>query len=86
MFLTTLASLAFYLFSSFRLINSIKHEHSCKIIYLCMCLCLSVISHCDTSWSYSLVFFFFFFFFFFLGGGGQNCACHVNAFDCQMND
>ena len=27
------ASLAFYLFSSTRLINSIKHEHSCKILY-----------------------------------------------------
>ena len=28
------ASLAFYLFSSTRLINSIKHEHSCKILYI----------------------------------------------------
>ena len=28
------ASLAFYLFSPTRLINSIKHEHSCKILYL----------------------------------------------------
>ena len=28
------ASLAFYLFSSTHLINSIKHEHSCKILYL----------------------------------------------------
>ena len=29
------ASLAFYLFSPTRLINLIKHEHSCKILYLC---------------------------------------------------
>ena len=28
------ASLAFYLFSPTRLINSIKHEHSCKILYI----------------------------------------------------
>ena len=28
-----LADLAFYLFSSTHLINSIKHEHSCKILY-----------------------------------------------------
>ena len=28
------ASLTFYLFSPTRLINSIKHEHSCKILYL----------------------------------------------------
>ena len=28
------ASLAFYLFSPTRLINSIKHEHSCKILYV----------------------------------------------------
>ena len=28
------ASLTFYLFSSTRLINSLKHEHSCKILYL----------------------------------------------------
>ena len=28
------ASLAFYLFSSTCLINSIKHEHSCKILYI----------------------------------------------------
>ena len=28
------ASLAFYLFSSTRLINSIKHEHSFKVLYL----------------------------------------------------
>ena len=26
--------LAFYLFSPTRLINSLKHEHSCKILYL----------------------------------------------------
>ena len=30
-----LGKLAFYLFSPTRLINSIKHEHSCKIFYLC---------------------------------------------------
>ena len=29
------ASLAFYLFSLTLLINSIKHEHSCKILYIC---------------------------------------------------
>ena len=29
-----LASLTIYLFSSTRLINSIKHEHSCKILYV----------------------------------------------------
>ena len=28
------ASLAFHLFSPTRLINSIKHEHSCKILYI----------------------------------------------------
>ena len=28
------ASLAFYLLSSTRLVNSIKHEHSCKILYI----------------------------------------------------
>ena len=28
------ANLAFYLFSSFRLINSIKHEHPCKFIFV----------------------------------------------------
>ena len=28
------ASLAFYLFSPTRLINSIKHEHSCKILFV----------------------------------------------------
>ena len=28
------ASLAFYLFSPSCLINSIKHEHSCKILYV----------------------------------------------------
>ena len=33
------ASLAFYLFSPTRLINSIKHEHSCKILYLHRALC-----------------------------------------------
>ena len=32
--LLNLASLAFYLFSPTRLINSIKHEHSCKILYV----------------------------------------------------
>ena len=32
------ASLAFYLFSPPPLINSMKHEHSCKIFYfICMC-------------------------------------------------
>ena len=31
------ASLAFYLFSSTRWINSIKHEHSCKILYKSQC-------------------------------------------------
>ena len=34
------ASLAFYLFSPTRLINSIKHEHSCKILYLFGHMCL----------------------------------------------
>ena len=29
-------SLAFYLFSPTRLINLIKHEHSCKILYVTM--------------------------------------------------
>ena len=29
-----MASLAFYFFSPTRLINSIKHEHSCKILYI----------------------------------------------------
>ena len=28
------ASLAFYLFSPTRLINSVKHEHSCKVLYV----------------------------------------------------
>ena len=29
-----MASLTFYLFSSTRLINSIKHDYSCKILYI----------------------------------------------------
>ena len=29
------ASLAFYLFFSSHLLNSIKHDHSCKILYIC---------------------------------------------------
>ena len=33
-FIKLVASLAFYLFSPTRLINSIKHEHSCKILYI----------------------------------------------------
>ena len=33
-FQSNLKSLAFYLFSSTCLINPIKHEHSCKILYL----------------------------------------------------
>ena len=38
----SLASLAFYLFSSTRLINSIKHEHSCKILYITSNLTTSI--------------------------------------------
>ena len=33
-----MASLAFYLFSPTCLINSIKHEHSCKILYILLSL------------------------------------------------
>ena len=33
--LLNLPSLAFYLFSPTHVINSIKHEHSCKILYIC---------------------------------------------------
>ena len=41
LFPNSLASLALYLFFPTRLINSIKHEHSCKILY--------VFSNFDTS-------------------------------------
>ena len=53
-------SLAFYLFSLTRLTNSIKHEHSCKILYL---LHVSVLKTgfgwgCTTSWSLLMLFLF----------------------------
>ena len=43
-----MASLALYLFSSTRLIHLIKHDHSCKILYVCFLFYQTVLSYTDS--------------------------------------
>ena len=50
------ASLAFYLFSPTRLINSIKHEHSCKVLFVTSFFQgkLNTYRFCDNVWTFVL--------------------------------